>query len=206
MVEVFLASRNTKKLEEMQRILEPLVGGVRVLGLDDVTPYAEPVEDQPDFAGNALLKARAAVAATGLPSLADDSGLCVDALNGMPGVLSARWSGPPKSDERNNELLLAQLADVPDERRGAHFTCAVAFCRPDGSGGITEEVVHGEMSGRVLREVRGTGGFGYDVLFAADGHEVSTAELTREEKDALSHRGKALRAIAPSVVDGLAGR
>src|SRR5690349_223065 len=131
----------------MRRVLGPHLPDVVVLGLDDVAAYDEPVEDQPTFEGNALLKARAGLAATGLPSLADDSGLCVDALNGMPGVLSARWAGPPKSDERNNELLLAQLADVPDERRGAHFTCAVAFCHPDGE----ECVVDGVMPGRVLR-------------------------------------------------------
>lgn len=196
---VLLASRNAGKVAEMQRILAPLVPGVRVLGLDDVAPYDEPVEDQPDFAGNALLKARAGVAVSGLPTLADDSGLCVDALNGMPGVLSARWSGPPKSDDRNNELLLAQLADVPEERRTAHFVCAVAFCRPDGSDGVDEQVVHGRMDGRIVREVRGDGGFGYDVVFAADGYDVTTAELSREDKDAISHRGKALREIAPVV-------
>ncbi|CUR56399.1 Nucleoside-triphosphatase [metagenome] len=199
MVEVFLASRNAKKLAEMQRILAEHAPGITVLGLDDVAAYDEPVEDQPTFEGNALLKSRAGLAATGLPSLADDSGLCVDALNGMPGVLSARWSGPPKSDDRNNRLLLAQLEDVPDERRGAHFTCAVAFCRPGGE----DVVVHGEMAGRVLREVRGSGGFGYDVLFAADGHERTTAELSVAEKDAISHRGKALREIAPVVAGSL---
>ncbi len=197
---VFLASRNAKKLGEMERILGPLVEGVKVLGLDDVAAYDEPVEDQPTFEGNALLKARAGLAATGLPTLADDSGLCVDALNGMPGVLSARWSGPPKSDARNNELLLAQLADVPEDRRGAHFACAVAFCHPDG----TELVVAGRMDGRVLREVRGSGGFGYDVLFAAVEHpELATAELTPEDKDAISHRGRALREIAPLVANAL---
>lgn len=196
---VLLASRNAGKVAEMQRILAPLVPGVRVLGLDDVAPYDEPVEDQPDFAGNALLKARAGVAVSGLPTLADDSGLCVDALNGMPGVLSARWSGPPKSDDRNNELLLAQLADVPEERRTAHFVCAVAFCRPDGGDGVDEQVVHGRMDGRIVREVRGDGGFGYDVVFAADGYDVTTAELSRQDKDAISHRGKALREIAPVV-------
>jgi len=185
----------------MQRILEPLVPGVVVLGLDDVTPYDEPVEDQPTFEGNALLKARAAVAATGLPSVADDSGLCVDALNGMPGVLSARWSGPPKSDARNNELLLAQLEDVPDERRGAHFTCAVAFVEPGGD----EHVVEGQMDGRIIREVRGSGGFGYDVVFCADGYDVTTAELTVADKDAISHRGKALREIAPLVAAAVGG-
>ena len=205
MTKVFLASRNAKKLAEMERILAEHLPGIEVLGLDDVPAYDEPVEDRPTFEGNALLKARAAVLATGLPSLADDSGLCVDALNGMPGVLSARWSGPPKSDQRNNELLLAQLEDVPDELRAAHFTCAVAFAYPVGAGGVAEHVVHGEMPGRVIREVRGTGGFGYDVLFCADGHDVTTAELPREEKDAISHRGKALALIAPVVADVLSG-
>jgi len=193
---VFLASRNAKKLAEMERILRAHLPSVEVLGLDDVAAYDEPVEDQPTFEGNALLKARAGLAATGLPSVADDSGLCVDALNGMPGVLSARWAGPPKADERNNELLLAQLADVPDERRTAHFTCAVAFCHPDGD----EIVVDGRMDGRIIRETRGAGGFGYDVLFVADDHPgATTAELSIEDKDAISHRGKALRQLAPLV-------
>ncbi|MDQ6525502.1 RdgB/HAM1 family non-canonical purine NTP pyrophosphatase [Nocardioides sp. LHD-245] len=204
-MKVLVASRNAKKLEEMRRILaEHLTeqtGVVEVVGLDDVTPFDEPVEDQSTFEGNALLKARAGVAATGLPTLADDSGLCVDALNGMPGVLSARWSGPPKSDDRNNELLLAQLHDVPDERRTAHFTCAVAVVHPDGR----ELVVEGRMGGRVIREVRGSGGFGYDVLFVADDHPgLTTAELSREDKDAISHRGRALREVAPLVADLLA--
>jgi XTP/dITP diphosphohydrolase len=194
--ELHLASRNAKKLQEMQRILEEHLPGVAVVGLDDVPPYDEPVEDQPTFTGNALLKARAGAAATGLPTLADDSGLCVDALNGMPGVLSARWSGPPKSDARNNELLLAQLADVPDERRGAHFACAIACVLPDGR----ELVVEGRMDGRVIRETRGSGGFGYDVLFeAVEQPGRTTAELSIDEKDAISHRGRALREIAPQV-------
>ena len=196
MSRVFLASRNAKKLAEMERILRAHLPSVEVLGLDDVAAYDEPVEDQPTFEGNALLKARAGLAATGLPSVADDSGLCVDALNGMPGVLSARWAGPPKADERNNELLLAQLADVPDERRTAHFTCAVAFCHPDGD----EIVVDGRMDGQIIRETRGAGGFGYDVLFVADDHPgATTAELSVEDKDAISHRGKALRQLAPLV-------
>jgi XTP/dITP diphosphohydrolase len=137
--------------------------------------------------------------------VADDSGLCVDALNGMPGVLSARWSGPPLADKRgadarNNELLLAQLEDVPDERRGAYFACAVAFCHPDG----TEAVVRGEMRGRVVRDVRGSGGFGYDVLFEADeAPGMTTAELTPAAKDAISHRGKALREIGPLIAAAL---
>ncbi len=205
---VFLASRNAKKLGEMQRILREHAPEIVVVGLDDVPAYDEPVEDQPTFAGNALLKAHAGVAATGLPTLADDSGLCVDALNGMPGVLSARWSGPPKDDDRNNQLLLAQLDDVPDERRGAHFACAVAFCYPIGDGGVADHVVHGEMRGRIIREVRGSGGFGYDVLFVADEHTaegLTSAELDPVEKDRISHRGKALREIAPLVADVLAG-
>jgi XTP/dITP diphosphohydrolase len=198
---VVLASRNAKKLAELRRILAPLVAGVEVLGLDDVPAYEEPRETEATFEGNALIKARAAVAATGLPALADDSGLCVDALNGMPGVLSARWSGQPKDDDRNNRLLLDQLQDVPDERRGAHFACAVAFCRPDGG----EDVVHGRMDGRVIGEPRGSGGFGYDVLFVPDGYDLTTAELDADLKDELSHRGKALRAIAPAVAQALGG-
>lgn len=200
---VFLASRNTKKILEMQRILAEHVPDVEVLGIDDVEGYDEPVEDQPTFAGNALLKAHAGVSATGLPSLADDSGLCVDALNGMPGVLSARWSGPPKSDARNNDLLLAQLDDVPDERRGAHFACAVAWVRPDGS----ERVVEGRMDGRIIREKRGSGGFGYDVVFVAHEHDaegLTSAELDPGEKDRISHRGRALRELAPYVAADLA--
>jgi XTP/dITP diphosphohydrolase len=195
-VEIHLASRNPKKLEEMQRILGEHLPDLKLVGLDDVPAYDEPVEDEPTFTGNALIKARAGAAATGLPTLADDSGLCVDALNGMPGVLSARWSGPPKSDDRNNQLLLAQLADVPDERRSAHFMCAVACVHPDGR----ELVVEGRMDGRVIHETRGSGGFGYDVVFeAVEFPGVTTAELSNEDKDAISHRGRALRAIAPQV-------
>ena len=199
---VVLASRNDKKLAELRRILDALLPGNAVLGLDDVTPYPEPAETESTFEGNALLKARACVHATGLPSLADDSGLCVDALNGMPGVLSARWSGVAKDqdgDAANNALLLSQIADVPDVRRGAVFRCAMAFCTPDG----LEVVETGEMTGRILRAEQGDGGFGYDPLFAADGYDVSTAELPPAEKDRISHRGHALAAIAPHVVAAL---
>jgi XTP/dITP diphosphohydrolase len=201
---VFLASRNAKKLAEMQRILAEHLPDVEVLGLDDVAPYEEPAETEATFEGNAVLKARAAVAATGLPSLADDSGLCVDALNGMPGVLSARWAGvadAPRQakDDANNALLLAQLADVPDERRGAAFVCAVAWVLP----GEEPQVVTGRMPGRVIRETRGEGGFGYDVLFCAEGHDVTTAEMSVAEKDAISHRGQALRAAAPLLASAL---
>ena len=208
MKQVFLASANAKKILEMQRILAQHVPDIEVLGIADVDGYVEPVEDQPTFEGNALLKARAGVAATGLPSIADDSGLCVDALNGMPGVLSARWSGPPPrgdkgaADVRNNELLLAQLSDVPDERRGAHFACAVAWVRPDGH----ERVVEGRMDGHIIREVRGSGGFGYDVVFVAVEYAapgLTSAELEPGEKDLISHRGRALRELAPYVAADL---
>ena len=210
MSRVFLASRNAKKLAEMQRILAAHLPDVEVLGLDDVPHYDEPVESEPTFEGNARLKAVAAVEATGLPSLADDSGLCVDALNGMPGVLSARWAGivgadGATRDRANNELLLAQLADVPDERRTAQFRCCIVFVQPTAEG-LVEHAVEGVMPGRVVREPRGSGGFGYDVLFCAEGHDVTTAELPAEEKDAISHRGQALRRIAPLVAERLAGR
>ncbi len=192
-----VASRNAGKVAEMHRLLLEHVPAVEVLGLADVAAYDEPVEDQPTFEGNALLKARAGVAATGLPCIADDSGLCVDALQGMPGVLSARWSGPPKSDERNNRLLLDQLADVPAERRGAEFRCAVACVLPDDR----TVVVEGVMRGRVITELRGDGGFGYDVLFVPDDQDgdLTSAEMTPSQKDAVSHRGRALREIAPQV-------
>ena len=206
---VFLASRNTGKLAEMQRILAEHVPEVEVVGLDDVPSYDEPAETEPTFEGNARIKALAGVAATGLPSLADDSGLAVDALNGMPGVLSARWAGVSGDrqikDRANNDLLLSQLSDVPDERRGAAFHCCVVLAVPS-PGGAGEPVVHavdGVMRGRVIREVRGEGGFGYDVLFCADGYDVTTAELPPGEKDAISHRGKALREIGPVVAAAL---
>ena len=208
MSRVFLASRNPKKLVEMQRILAEHMPGIEVLGLDDVPAYDEPAETESTFEGNARLKALAAVAATGLPSLADDSGICVDALNGMPGVLSARWAGVADADgatkdRANNELLLAQLGDVPDERRTAQFRCSVVFARPTDDG-VDEDAVEGVMPGRVIRSMRGAGGFGYDVLFCADGYDVTTAELPADEKDLISHRGKALRAIAPVVARALA--
>ncbi len=193
---VVLATRNAGKLTELRRILAREAPGCEVLGLDDVPPYDEPAETEPTFEGNALIKARAALAATGLPALADDSGLCVDALNGMPGVLSARWAGG-RDDGANNALLLAQLAEVPDERLGAEFRCAMALA---AAGGGDEAVEVGVVRGRLLREPRGSGGFGYDPLFVADGQSVSNAELAPADKDAISHRGRALRAIVPALV------
>ena len=199
MSRLFLASRNPKKLEELRRIIGASVSDIEVVGLDDVSAYDEPAETEPTFEGNALIKARAGLRATGLPTLADDSGLCVDALNGMPGVLSARWAGHAKDDGANNALLLAQLADVPDERRGARFRCAVAFAVPGGA----ESVVFGEMPGRIIRETRGSNGFGYDVVFVPEGGARTSAEMDDDEKDAISHRGKSLRRITPIVADAL---
>jgi len=192
---LLLATRNPKKLVELRRLASAELRDVDVVGLDDVQPFDEPAETEPTFEGNALLKARAAAGATGLVSLADDSGLCVDALHGMPGVLSARWSGRAKDDAANNALVLAQLHDVPDDRRGAAFRCAVAVCRPGGA----EHVVVGEVHGRVLRHPRGADGFGYDPLFVPTGHDRTTAEMPAEEKDQLSHRGRALRLAVPLV-------
>jgi XTP/dITP diphosphohydrolase len=199
---VVLATRNAKKLVELRRILAGIdsLADIEVLGLADVDPFDEPVETELTFAGNALLKARATVAATGLPSLADDSGLCVDALNGMPGVLSARWAGHAKSDEANNVLLLDQLGDVPDDHRGGRFVAAVALCLPTGG----EFVTSGEMPGRVIREPVGANGFGYDPLFVPDGADgLTSAQLDADRKDRLSHRGAALRSMVPTLLQVL---
>jgi XTP/dITP diphosphohydrolase len=192
--QLLLASRNAKKLAEMRRIVIPAVPGLTVLGLDDVPAYDEVPESGATFADNALIKAREGFAHTGLPTVADDSGLTVDALNGMPGVLSARWSGRHGDDEANLRLVVGQLADTPDERLTAAFVCAVALVSSAG-----EVVVDGRMPGRLIREPRGTNGFGYDPIFVPDGYEVTSAELPSAEKDAISHRGQALRALVPHV-------
>jgi XTP/dITP diphosphohydrolase len=188
---ILLASRNPKKLAELRRIIGPELPNLAVLGLDDVEPYDEAPETGATFAENALAKARDGFVHTGLATIADDSGIAVDALNGMPGVLSARWAGRHGDDEANLRLVLAQLGDTPEERLGAAFVCAAALAGPDG-----ETVVEGRMPGRLVREPRGDNGFGYDPIFVADGLERTNGELAPEQKDAISHRGKALRAIA----------
>jgi XTP/dITP diphosphohydrolase len=188
MSRILLASRNAKKLAEMQRILAPRF---EVVGLDDVPAYDEVPETGATFADNALIKAREGFGHTQMPTVADDSGLTVDALNGMPGVLSARWAGAHGDDEANLRLVLAQLSDTPDDRLRAAFICAVAFV--DGS---REIVVDGRMPGHLIREPRGDNGFGYDPIFVPDGYDVTSAELPSDEKDAISHRGQALRALA----------
>ncbi|WP_460437363.1 RdgB/HAM1 family non-canonical purine NTP pyrophosphatase [Amycolatopsis stemonae] len=196
MTKLLLATRNAKKLGELRRILDAEgISGIEVLGLADVPPFPEEPETAPDFEGNAVAKARDAVAATGLPAIADDSGIAVDALNGMPGVLSARWSGKHGDDEANLDLVLAQLGDVPDERRGAQFVCAAALVLASGE----ETVVRGEWRGSLVRERRGTNGFGYDPIFVPDGESRTSAEMAPSEKDAQSHRGLALRALLPAL-------
>ena len=192
--QVVLATNNAKKLGELRRILTGEAGlAVEVLGLGDVPAYPEPAETEWTFEANALLKARACLAATGLPALADDSGLAVDVLNGMPGVRSARWAGPGAGDTDNNDLLLRQLDGVPVAERTGRFVAALALVLPGG----VEHVRRGEMPGRIAEQPAGENGFGYDPLFVADGQSVTNAELEPEAKDAISHRGQAIRAIVP---------
>ncbi|NKY52102.1 non-canonical purine NTP pyrophosphatase [Nocardia vermiculata] len=194
---ILVASRNAKKLGELRRILaEAGVAGLEVVGLDEVPPFPEAPETGATFEENALAKARDGAAATGLACVADDSGLAVDALNGMPGVLSARWGGRHGDDGANNDLLLAQLDDVPDARRGARFVSACALVA-DGH----EVVTVGEWPGVIARKPVGEGGFGYDPLFVPEGGSVSSAQLTPEAKDAASHRGRALRALLPALAE-----
>ncbi|MGB3675678.1 MAG: RdgB/HAM1 family non-canonical purine NTP pyrophosphatase [Candidatus Nanopelagicales bacterium] len=193
MSKVVLASRNQKKIVEVRRILAEVGSTIELLGLDDLDIDVEDVpETGATFMENALIKARSVVEQTGFAALADDSGLVVDALNGMPGVLSARWAGRHGDDDANLELVINQISDVPDERRGGGFVCAVALVRP---GGVVIES-EGIVRGRLLREPAGENGFGYDPIFVPDGYTVTTAQMSAAEKDSLSHRGRALRALA----------
>lgn len=186
-----LATNNPKKLAELRRVVESAGVDVEILGLGDLPRYPEPDETERTFEGNARLKAREAARQTGVAAVADDSGLEVDELNGMPGVRSARWAGPMGDDEENNELLLAQLHGVPKARRKARFTCALALASPEGE----ELTWHGTMEGRIAEAPAGENGFGYDPLFIPDGEQRTTAQMTPAEKDELSHRGKAVRAF-----------
>jgi XTP/dITP diphosphohydrolase len=191
---LLLATRNAKKLVELQRILDGALGAgeVTLVGLADVPVYDEVPETGLTFVDNALLKAREGAKHTGLPTVADDSGLAVDALGGMPGVFSARWAGRHGDDLANLELVLAQISDVDDAHRRARFVCAAVLVLPTGE----EHTVSGEMAGRLIRAPRGSGGFGYDPIFEPDGETRTSAELEPAEKDAISHRGKAFRALA----------
>jgi XTP/dITP diphosphohydrolase len=192
---VVLATHNPGKLAELRRILAASRVDVDVADLGEYPDTPDVAETGSTFEENALLKARAVAAHTGLPAVADDSGLCADALNGMPGVLSARWSGRHGDDEANLRLLLAQLADVPAGRRAAHFYCAAALVLPSGAEHVTEGAVYGWLTDAP----RGTNGFGYDPIFVPDSAAVTTAEMSAADKDAISHRGKALRALAPII-------
>jgi XTP/dITP diphosphohydrolase len=191
-----LATRNEGKLRELARILGTQAN---IVGLDEFPGAPDVPETGATFEANALLKARAIAGYTRLSAVADDSGLCVDALNGMPGVLSARWAGQHGDDKANLDLVLAQVADVPDARLGARFICAAAQVIP-GDG---EWVTTGELVGRLIRVPRGSGGFGYDPIFVPDGFDLTTAEMTPEAKDAISHRGRAFRALAPFITGEL---
>jgi XTP/dITP diphosphohydrolase len=189
-VRVVLATHNAHKVQEFQSILGVALPELEIVAYDG----PEPVEDGTTFAENALIKARAAAEHTGLPAMADDSGICVDVLGGSPGIFSARWAGHGKGDRANLELLLDQLADLPDEHRTAQFACHIAVVVP--ATGF-EQVVSGRWPGRLAREASGGGGFGYDPVFVPDGLEVTAAELTAAEKNAISHRARAFEAAIP---------
>ena len=201
MTRLLLAARVRWVLDEFRRVVAAeAVSGLDVLGLADVAEFDEAPESGATFEENALAKARDAAAASGLASVADDSGLTVDALNGMPGVLSARWAGHHGDDQANLDLVLAQLTGVPDERRGGAFVCAAALVVPGG----VETVVRGAWRGTLTRKPRGANGFGYDPIFVPEGEARTSAELDPAEKDELSHRGRALRALVPALL-ALAG-
>jgi XTP/dITP diphosphohydrolase len=198
---LLLATANRKKLVELQRILDQALGTDRValVGLADFEGYPDVPETGLTFGENALIKAREGAKRTGLPTVADDSGLAIDALNGMPGVFSARWAGVHGDDDANLDLVLAQISDVPDEHRAGAFVCAAALVLPGGR----EHLVEGKQRGTILRARRGAGGFGYDPIFLGDGQNRTNAELSAEEKDAISHRGKAFRELAKVVAKEL---
>jgi XTP/dITP diphosphohydrolase len=197
---LLLATRNNGKIVEFRRILDALAPGeIELVGLDQFPELHDVDETGSTFEENALLKAREMSEATGLPAIADDSGLCIDALNGDPGIFSARWAGGHGDDKANIEKVLAQLRDVPDENRTAYFICVAALYLPDGRTHCEE----GRFYGRILHSPVGENGFGYDPIFQPEGLSISSAQLSSEEKDAMSHRGKSLRAIAPHVMKAL---
>ncbi len=196
-VQLVLATRNAKKLAELDRLLASAGLDVEILGSDAFSDLPEIEETGSTFAENSLIKARAVAAHTGLIAIADDSGLCVDALNGQPGIYSARWAGPGATDESNLDLVLEQIRDVEPAQRTAHFACAAALVLPSGQ----EYVVQGQVNGVLLTQRRGAGGFGYDPIFLPDGFDITTAEMTSDQKDAISHRGQAMRALVPLIQD-----
>ncbi len=199
---VVLATRNAHKVVEVRRILDEARVDVDLVSLDAFPDVPDVAETGLTFEENALLKARAIAAATDLPAIADDSGLAVNVLGGMPGIFSARWAGRHGDDGGNLDLLLAQLADVDDSNRAAAFVCAAALVSPTG----LEEVVRGELRGTIIREPRGSNGFGYDPVFVPDGEDRTTAQMSASEKDAISHRGVAFRALADRVGAAASGK
>ncbi|WP_406318158.1 RdgB/HAM1 family non-canonical purine NTP pyrophosphatase [Streptosporangium sp. NBC_01639] len=192
-----LATRNAGKIVELRRILADASVPVEIIGLEEFPEIGDVAETGLTFAENALLKAHAVAQSAGLPAIADDSGVCVDALNGMPGIFSARWSGRHGDDVANLNLLLAQVSDVPPEHRGAHFACAAALALPSGE----ERVAEGVLPGLIVDAPRGTNGFGYDPIFVPEGESRTIAELSAAEKNAISHRGRAFRALAPVLAE-----
>lgn len=199
-LQVVLATHNRHKVAELARILAEAGSHIELRSADDFAALPDVAETGATFAANAVLKATAAAEYTHLPAIADDSGLCVDALSGMPGIFSARWSGRHGDDQANLDLLLGQLADVPDSRRGAHFFCAAAIAVPTPHGVITR-VVEGAVEGVLIRAPRGSNGFGYDPIFIPHGYDQTTAELDPGAKDAISHRGQAMRAAVPVLME-----
>jgi len=194
---LLLATRNKGKIEEFRRILEAQAPGeIELVGLEQYPDLHDVVEDGKTFTENALKKAREMCEGSGIPAIADDSGLCVDFLDGSPGIFSARWAGSHGDDTANTAKVLEQMKDVPDEKRGAHFTCVAALYLPDGRSHCEEAEFHGSL----LRAPVGDQGFGYDPIFCPQGYSISSAEMNAHEKDAISHRGKSLRAIAPHVI------
>ena len=199
---VILATRNNHKVAELRRILADADLQVELLGTDEFPDLPDVPETGSTFAANALLKARDVAQRTGLVAIADDSGLCVDALNGMPGIFSARWAGTHGNDRANLELVLAQLRDVPANKRTAAFHCAAAVATPEGE----ERVVEGVLDGVLIDAPRGSNGFGYDPIFIPLGYQETTAEMTAEGKDSISHRGIAFRALAPVLAEVMSRR
>ncbi|WP_256103174.1 RdgB/HAM1 family non-canonical purine NTP pyrophosphatase [Streptomyces sp. ODS05-4] len=201
MTRLILATRNAGKITELRAILADAGLTHELVGADAYPEIPDVKETGTTFAENALLKAHALAQATGLPAVADDSGLCVDVLGGAPGIFSARWSGAHGDDQANLDLLLAQLGDIAPPHRGAHFACAAALALPDG----TERVVEGRLTGTLRTAPAGAGGFGYDPVLQPDGSTRTCAELTPAEKNAISHRGKAFRELVPVVRELLGG-
>jgi XTP/dITP diphosphohydrolase len=196
-----LATRNQGKITEFRRILDELAPGqIELIGVDQFPDLVDVDETGSTFEENSLLKSRYTCDATGLPAIADDSGLCVDFLNGDPGIFSARWAGIHGNDQANIEKLLEQLKDVPDSNRTAHFTCVASLVMPDGR----VQVAEGRFEGHILHAPVGENGFGYDPIFQPLGLSISSAQMSAQEKDLVSHRGKSLRAIAPHVIQMLA--